>query len=486
MHICRLVDGMPLAIELAAAWVRTLSCLEIAQEIERGLDFLRVSARDIPRRHHSLRAVFDHSWHLLSEDERCVLRRLSVFRGGFTREAAEYVAGATLSLLSSLVAKSLLRRMETARYELHEVVRQYAREQLQTAGEEPMVRRRHAHYFVSFAALAQSELHGPDEVVWFNRLDQEHDNVREVFRWALEPQPKAEASERFALCARLAAVVYNLWFLRGYHAEGMAQLKQLIEQPAAKERTAARAQVLAALGYIQWAQGNFPQAESMLAEAVEISSDVGDQHTCAMALNGLGHSLKDQGQYAQAQARLEDSLSIWRALDDRLGIVNSIRDLADIARAEGNDARARQLFVESASLYKDLQVINQSAYPRRRLAYYALADGDTDQAAAQCLESLQINRQIRDSIGIAASIAGLAAVALVQGKPLQAALLFGVVDAILISVAAPLLPADRLEYDRNVAAVRAQLGAADFAAAWAEGRAMLLEQAIAYALDARN
>jgi non-specific serine/threonine protein kinase len=263
------------------------------------MDFLHVSARDIPTRHHSLRAVFDHSWHLLPEDERCVLRRLSVFCGGFTREAAEHVGGATLSLLSALVVKSLLRRMEAGRYELHEVVRQYARQQLQAAGEEPMVRRRHAHYFVSFAAFAQSELHGPDEVIWFNRLDQEHDNVREVFRWALDPQPKAEASERFALCARLAAVVYNLWFLRGYHAEGMAQLKQLIAQPAASERTAARAQVLTAFGYIQWAQGNFAQAEPILAEAVQISRDVGDRQTCAMALNGLGHSLKDQGQYVE-------------------------------------------------------------------------------------------------------------------------------------------------------------------------------------------
>jgi predicted ATPase/DNA-binding SARP family transcriptional activator len=483
VRICRLVDGLPLAIELAAVWVRTLACVEIAYEIQRGLDFLRASARDIPTRHHSLRAVFDHSWHLLSEDERRVLRRLSVFRGGFQREAAEHVAGAPLSLLSSLVAKSLLRRTEAGRYDLHEVVRQYAREQLRAGGEEPTIRRRHAQYFIGFAASAQSELHGPDEIVWFRHLDEDHDNMREVFRWALEPQPKAEASERFALSARLAAVVYNLWFLRGYHAEGMAQLQQLLAEPAASERTAARAQVLTAFGFIQWAEGHFAQAESFLAEAVQISRDVGDRQTCAMALNGLGHSLKDQGHYAPARARLEESLSIWQELGDRLGVANSIRDLADIARAQGDAARARQLFVESAGLYKDLQVVNQSAYPLRRLAYYALADGNAAQAAAQCLESLQINCQIKDPIGIAASVGGLAAVALEQRNKIRAARLFGAVEAILSGIVAPLLPADRLEYERNVTALRAQLGEADFAAAWDAGRAMTIEQAIAYARE---
>jgi predicted ATPase len=483
VRICRLVEGMPLAIELAAAWVRTLSCLEIAQEIERGLDFLNAAARDIPPRHRSLRAVFDHSWHLLSEDERRILRRLVVFRGGFRREAAEQVAGATLSALSSLVAKSLLRRTEAGRYDLHELVRQYARQQLQAIGEEPAIRRQHADYFIRFAESARWELNGPDEVEWFNRLDEEHDNMREVFGWALDPQPNTEASERFAASARLAGVMYHIWFLRGYHAEGIERLKQLLMLPAASERTAARAQVLTVFGYLQWGQGNFAQAEAILAEAVDISRDVGDQQTCAWALNYLGRSLNDQGQYAPARIALEDSLSICRALGDGIGIANSFRELADIALAQGDDIRARQLYAETASLYKDLRDMNQSAYPLRRLAYFTLADGDGIQAAAQFVESLQINRQIGDPRGITASIAGLAAVALGRGKKLQAAHLFGAVEAILVAIVAPLLPTDRREYARNVAALRAQLSEADFAAAWGEGCGMTLDQAVVYALE---
>jgi hypothetical protein len=263
----------------------------------------------------------------------------------------------------------------------------------------------------------------------------------------------------------------------------MAQLQQLLAQPAASERTAARAQVLTPFGFIQWAQGNFAQAEALLTEAVQISRDVGDRQTCAMALNGLGHSLKDQGHYAPARSCLEESQSIWQELGERLGVANSIRDLADIARAQGDGVRARRLFAESAGLYKDLQVVNQSAYPLRRLAYYALADGNADEAAAHCLESLQINRQIRDPIGIAASVGGLAAVALVGGNKLRAARLLSAVEAILSAIIAPLLPADRLEYERNVAALRAQLGDADYAAAWEAGRTMTIEQAIAYALE---
>jgi predicted ATPase len=157
-RICQLVDGLPLGIELAAAWAHVLSCREIADQIERNLDFLAVSRCDVPERHRSMRAVFDHSWHLLSEDERRVLSRLSLFRGGCTREAAEHVASATLAVLSSLIAKSLLRRTEAGRYDLHELVRQYAQEHLRAAGEEPAVRRCHANFFLRLAEEAEAAL----------------------------------------------------------------------------------------------------------------------------------------------------------------------------------------------------------------------------------------------------------------------------------------------------------------------------------------
>ena len=177
-RICTLVEGMPLGIQLAAAWVRMLSPQEIAEELERSLSFLESTHRDVPDRHRSLQAVVGHSWQLLSASEQNILQALSVFRGGFDRSAAESVAGANLMVLSALVDKSLMRRTSTGRYSLHEVVRQYAAAQLQSAGATDSTRRRHLHTYAAFVDTIHQDLYGPSQPDLLDRLELEHDNLR--------------------------------------------------------------------------------------------------------------------------------------------------------------------------------------------------------------------------------------------------------------------------------------------------------------------
>ncbi len=186
VRICRLVDGTPLGIELAAAWVRALSCAEIAQEIERGLDFLHVSTRDLPVRHRSMRAVFDHSWKLLTEEEQGVLLQLSVFQGGFQREAAKQVAGAKLPALSSLVAKSLVHRSAEGRYDLHELIRQFAAEHFAEHPEDQAAAKtRHSNYFLTYFALAEARLCSSAQPETLSELISELDNFRGAWDWAV-------------------------------------------------------------------------------------------------------------------------------------------------------------------------------------------------------------------------------------------------------------------------------------------------------------
>ncbi|MEP7358979.1 MAG: LuxR C-terminal-related transcriptional regulator, partial [Anaerolineales bacterium] len=224
VRICQLVGGMPLAVELAAAWVRMLSCAEIAAEIEGSLGILAAESRDVPLRQQSMQAIYDHSWKLLSLEEQQAFPRLSVFRSGFQREAAEQVAQAGLRLLSALVDKSLVRANPNGRYELHELARQYAAEKLQAAGDAETAARRHLAYCVGLAERAAPELIGPHQAVWLVRLEAEHDNLRAALAWS-------QAAAETEMGLRLAGAVWRFWFLRGHLLEGEQWLRRMLELP---------------------------------------------------------------------------------------------------------------------------------------------------------------------------------------------------------------------------------------------------------------
>jgi len=286
-RICQLVEGMPLAIELAVAWVRLLSCQKIAQEIERNLDFLSASARDMPERHRSIHAAFDHSWKMLTTEEQQGLRQLSVFRGGFTREAAEQVVGASLPLLSALVTKSLVRRMEAGRYDLHELIRQYAAAHLEgdPQGCAATKERYHAFY-LALAEAAERELRGSHQLEWLDRLEQDHGNLRAALEWSLEGEGVTPDGRR-ELALRLAGALRWFWHMRGYFHEGRGWLMKALQR-CPESRTAARARALEGMGLLTNALGDHDTARMLAEESAAIFRELGDKRGLADALTVVG------------------------------------------------------------------------------------------------------------------------------------------------------------------------------------------------------
>jgi len=388
LRICQLVDGMPLAIELAAAWVRTLTCDEIAKEIARGLDFLKVSTRDIPARHRSMRAVFDHSWKLLTEEKRQVLARLSVFRGGFQREAAEQVAGASLSMLSGLMTKSLIRRSGGHRYDLHELVRQYAADQL--AGQ-PKARKeaqeRHAHYYLEYFSSRDTPLRNSAQRETLAELTAEMDNFRGAWDWTM-------AHHEFDRVHQAAEMLWYLFELRTWFEEGEMMFRKAAEaiQSYATEigshaetltiandlrghaaffmfrrgntvaafdaLTLVKAQLPANasmyvqlyLGIVCRDLGKFTEANEALQESLEKAEAYGDQWLRSMAGQFLGIIALEMGDHKIAHRRLVDALAVGRETGDPMLIAHGLSFLSMTLQTMGETAEAEKFLQESLTL----------------------------------------------------------------------------------------------------------------------------------------
>jgi predicted ATPase len=484
VRICQRVEGLPLAIELAAAWVRVISCVEIAQQLESAPEWLAVSGRDVPARHRSLQAVFDHSWKLLSAPEQQALAKLAVFRGGFSREAAERVAEANLSLLSALMAKSLVRRSGTGRYDLHELIRQHARDRLREAGAEDLAREAHAAWFLAFARTAKPHMYTPMASAWLNDIEQEHHNVREVLHWALEAAPVESAANRIATGLGLMCALVDFFFVRGHHHEALAFFAQLLARPESMGSMKAGVEALTQTSYFYYLQGRFAEAHAALDEAFEHNRALGDGESLARGLEYRGLLASAESDYATARAALEQSLAVWRELKAGFQQAGVLSQLGDIALAQRDFDLAEHLYSQAIDPGAEMPDVVQHPYPPRRLAYLVLRRGDCDQAVTLVHQSLRLNLAIDDRRAVAACLTALASVAQVQGQLVRAARLFGAAEAILISIAAMLLPADSEEYDRSVEALRTQLSETDLAAAWAEGRSLSLAQAVDYALQA--
>ena len=554
VRICQLVHGIPLGIELAAAWVTSQSCDEIAREIERSLDFLATTQYDVPERQRSLRAAFDHSWNLLDAEEQRVLRALSVFRGGFTREAGERVTGALLMQLGALIDKSLLRRDAIGRYEMHPVVQQFAQAKLEPSEKQTETRRQHVQYFLSLAEQAAPALTGKQQAEWLNRLTVEHDNLRAVLSWTLESRD-TETS------LRLAGAIWRFWFMRGYWSEGRHWLEMGLEQdgdvlPAVKAKALEGSGVLASnqgdharasasyeqalalrrtlddkggiapvlnsMGLLAQRQGDFARAVMLYEESLGLKRALGDQWGIAATVCNLGWVNQQRGEYTQAQTFLEESLGTYRELGDRrsttfpltnLGIVAGclgdypraatyfaeslvvLRELGDqrgiamacinlgeASRRQDDAPRAIALFEEALRLARELQDRWMVAHALGNLGDVAQVQADYQKAAEFYKQGLELRREIGDKEGIARCLEGLAQVALAQNQPARAARLFASAEALREAIHAPLEPEHQSRHERDCASVRAHIGDAAYTAAWTEGRALSLEQIVAYAL----
>ncbi len=453
-HLCRQLDGIPLAIELAAARVRSLSVAEICARLDNRFRLLTGGSRAALPRHQTLRALIDWSYDLLNTQEKLLLHRLSVFAGGWTLAAAEQVITGesiedweVVDLLTSLVDKSLVvyeEREGGPRYRLLETVRQYAQDRLVESGESDTVRERHRNHFLALAESAETKLKGVEQTQWLQLLEEEHDNLRAALDWSLsEPVP----TQGLRLCAALPV----FWWTRGYLSEGRKWCARALGNSGVPEPTPERRKVLNGVGTLAWMQGDYVAARTYYEENLgycrEIEDrngiagslnglgivasfqgdhvsarayheenlvyfrQIGDRNGIASALNNLGIVAFDQGDYASAQAYHQESLTLRREIGDRSSIANSLNNLGNVARIQSDDASAQTYHEESLTLFREIGDRRGVANALNNLGMVNFDQGDYASAQASYNESLAIKREIGDRGGVANSLLNLGKVA---------------------------------------------------------------------------
>jgi predicted ATPase/transcriptional regulator with XRE-family HTH domain len=429
VRICQLVDGYPLGIELAAAWVRTLSCDEIAGEIERGLDFLSLSARDVPARHRSMRAVFDHSWRLLPEEEQRVLLRLSTFRGGFRREAAEHVAKATLAVLSPLVTKSLLRRSAAGRYDLHELIRQFAAEHFAERPEEQSVTQAcHGSYYLTYFSQADGRLRRAAQRETLAELTAEMDNFRAAWDWAV-------IHGEFALIEQTMRTFFRLYDTRGWFQEGLDTLDRAVgalemahgHAPLDRTGQVALGHLLATCSWLAYRQAHYEQAQRMLERSMEILRPLHEPHVLVESITYLGRVMEMIGNYARALELYSEGLEVAAAIGDRwfkavcLTLHTALVGITlGMVKLEITHERLQSVVAEWR-LIGDPRLI---AFGLDFLSRSALRLGRYAQARAALEENVVLNSAIGFGWGLGTAYRGLGIVAQAQGKHQEAVVMF--------------------------------------------------------------
>ena len=410
-RICGLVGWMPLAIELAAPWLRVLTLEEIEEEIRRNIDFLTASYRDIPARHRSLRAVFDHSWELLSEEERGAFRKLSVFRGGFGREAAREVAGVSLPILASLVDKSLLLRDEMGRYGLHELLRGYGREKLRERAEEELaVRRRHCRYYAAFAGDRAALFGGSDEERALEELRDELENLQLAWEYALS-ELDVDA------IAGLMEGLFRFYGVRGRYQEGKGAFMEAAEALRRRgEEGLLLAKALARAGEFHHALGESKEALGLLEEALALAREAGDPGETAFASISLGKVEALLGDYARAEELLREALSIGRGMGDRFNTTRALNALGTMMWHMGRFEEAEGLYRESLSVHRDMGHRRGIAVTLNNLGIIQGLSAKLENAWELFLEGLAISEKIGDLPSIARCLNNLGIVATKLGN----------------------------------------------------------------------
>ena len=414
VQISSLVEGIPLGLELAATWVRTLTCAEIAREIEGSLDFLSTPGSGVLQRHKSMRAVFDHSWNLLTEEEQRVIGRLSVFRGEFTRQAAEQIAGASLPILSGLIAKSFLRRQSTGRYDLHELLHQYSAAHLAADPQaHAAAQQRHYDFFLSLLETADQELKGNRQLDWLSRLEQDYGNLWAAFEWALESDRVAPGSDELAL--RLSGALRWFWRMRGDFHEGRAWLKEAL-QLSPERPTAARAGALLGMSLLMNGLGDLGAARQPAEESAVIYRELGNLPGLAEALTVDGLTLVWQGEATLGRARLEEALTTYRKAGDRWGEAQVLYRLGSFLADYSGDITGRVMLEESAAILENLG--EKYLFLSVLISLGIVKMGLGDYAAARTLleRGLIVAREIKHPWGIADALTNLGCVFRIRGE----------------------------------------------------------------------
>jgi non-specific serine/threonine protein kinase len=482
--ICVRLDGLPLALELAAARSKLLAPRELLARLDQRLQLLNVAYADRPRHQQTLRGALDWSYRLLPPTAQLLLARLSIFMGGWTLGAAEAICadGAAadalgpdqiLDDLMTLVDHSLVQTAVAAddsrRYSLLESIRVYGRERLEACGELPAVAERHAAYYAGLAEEAGPALVGPQQVEWLGRLDHDHDNLRAALGWGLGHQP--------ALAGRIGAAIWRFWLLRGYLEEGQRWLEQIAE----RVEPALRAEALLGAGRLARQQGALEVAEARLAASLAIQRERGDEAAVAVTLGYLGVLAYDRGDFARAEELHQASLQARIRLDDRWGVAATLTNLGEVARQRGELDRALAFQQEGLARFRALGDRVGSATALLNLGMLELARGRQEAARPLLRESLALWAAIGEQVDIAECLEGLAGVAALDEDGALAAQLAGAAAAVRDAAGSLLSPADQQRLAPLLAIARRQIGPAAFDAAWREGRQLPLAAAVALA-----
>jgi predicted ATPase/class 3 adenylate cyclase len=485
-ELCRRLDGLPLAIELAASRIKVLSPEAILERIERRLELLTLGPVDVPARQRTLREAIGWSYELLDESERAVFRRLSVFAGGIALEAVQEVAnpraelGADLlGVVGSLIDKSLLERApatsDAVRFGMLETIREYAAERLEEAGEAAATRDGHAWRFLDLAEAAEPHLRGVDQKRWLDRLEVEHDNLRSALRRAINAGHHEAA-------LRLVGTLWRFWHLHGHLDEGRRWAEEVLTLPGSAGRTAHRARALTALGGVAYWQEDLSTTEAAYQEALAIAQELGDRLLQAEGLYNLSFVPAYQGDFKRAVAIVLESQTIFQELGVRRGIADAVWLLAIVARLEGDTPTARARAEESLAMHRQIGDRFGTTDALHVLGRIALADGDLVTAGPCFLEALAYDEEVGNQTGMGIVLDNLAAMATAEGRHLRAVRLGGASEAIK-EAAGGHAPPPFIDLPDPREAARDTLGDAAIAAAWEEGRAMTLEQALAFARE---
>src|SRR5574340_116928 len=514
-EICQHLDGLPLAIELAAAQVSRMPVEKLHSRMEHRLDILTQGFRDFPSRHQGLRRTFDWSFDRLDASEQCLFSRLGVFSGGFTLEAVDAVCslGSPQPVLEGLVDKNMVINLDGARYDMLETIREYAVERLGSAGEIESTRFAHLEYYTKLMETAEPLLWGTEFETWRPRIIADLDNIRAALRWSLERHDSMTGE--IELGARIAGASWYFWFVFGRSSEARRWLEIALQKvPQAGD---VRAKLLVALGSLIWQQGDLPAAPQAMSASVALYRALHNDHGLAEATHILAHLIFDQQQYPEANDIFHESVALYQSFGNQVMIGTLISDLGmtachlgdlpaarkyyeesialfdrenantqkgqacirlgDIARQEGDYREAKMMYQRGLQINRELKIRRGIGWANQKLGFIALHEGDFRRAQALFTESLGTQVEAGNQQGIAESLAGLASSLVMIGDGERAARFFGAASGILTRTGMPLAPVDLLEWQRDEAQARASCDPAGFTKAWAEGEALNLKQA---------
>jgi predicted ATPase/DNA-binding CsgD family transcriptional regulator len=487
--ICQRLDGMPLALELAAARACILPRAQLEGRLEDALRLLTGGARTALPRHQTLRATLDWSYALLTEEERIVLQRLATFAGGCDLAAAAAVCGGdgiagpgVLHFLAQLAEKSLVQMDErhgNARYRLLETVRQYAGEQLAASDEEEAVRSAHAAWYLALARKAGTGLDGPEQEAWLEQLGPELDNVRAAMQWLLN-------AGQIGHGLRFTAHLWRFWYTRDHVTEGSHWLMTFLargrETGEATRDPSAWMGALSAASRLAIFGGHYREGRALGEEMLATAREHHDPYHVAAALTLLGLIALEQGDYPSARAHYEEGLPFAREANHLLGQAVLIGHLGITLTMQGTTAAARPIFDESMALLQSLGDVGQISRLFRWQGILAIIEGDAERAQALLIEALVLHQRLHSVLGIAESLEIFAALAAMRGQFARAFYVSGAAENLRATIAAPVPPFLREWLAAQIEPARRALGTAESAAALTAGKAMTTDQAIAEAL----